>query len=335
MKVGIEFKDKDIYTIAQILNFYLNEEVKLEDILIKMIAKNIGSSDLLFIMLQELEKKKAIEGKEGKIKVREEIKDVEEIAKKIRFLSSKNKKLFVTPLEVSKFYQCPRRLFLEKIVLAKEFKEEKGKTWDGEVIHLALNIFIKNIMKRPIENVIDYSVESALKKYEEKTNLTKEILKDFIIRFYDLLDEEDFKYLFTEKTLCSLKIGLTGTPDIIGIKENEIVPIDIKLGKLSSKGIKEEHLLQSVGEAILLEEFFRKKINKSYLIFFESKALVKINIDENMKKKFLKYKNEIEMVCKSKTIPEKGKMQNLERRACLGCHVKKSCDNIENLRRIS
>ncbi|MEM7825830.1 MAG: PD-(D/E)XK nuclease family protein [Candidatus Aenigmatarchaeota archaeon] len=260
MKVGIEVKNKDIYTIVQILNFYLKEEVELEDILIKMIAKNVGSSDLLFIMLQELEKRREIEGKVGKIKVKKEIEDIEEIARKIKFISSKNKKLFVTPLEVSKFYQCPRRLFLEKIVLAKEFKEERGKSWDGEVIHLALNIFIKNLMKRPIENVIDYCVESALRKYEGKTNLTKESLKDFIIRFYELLSEESFKHLFTEKTLCSFKIGLTGTPDIIGIKEDEIIPIDIKLGKLSSKGVKEEHLLQSVGEAILLEEFFRKKI---------------------------------------------------------------------------
>ncbi|MEM5882663.1 MAG: PD-(D/E)XK nuclease family protein [Candidatus Aenigmatarchaeota archaeon] len=335
MKVGIEIKDKDIYTIAQILNFYSNEEVKLEDILIKMISKNVGSSDLLFIMLQELEKRKEIEGKVGKIKVKKEIDNLEEITRKIRFISSKNKKLFVTPLEVGKFYQCPRRLFLEKIVLAKEFKEEKGKTWDGEAIHLAINIFIKNLMKRPIENVIEYCVESALKKYDGKTNLKKEELRDFLLKFYNFLCEEGFKYLFTEKTLYSFKIGLIGTPDIIGMKENEIVAIDIKLGKLSNKGIKEEHLLQSIGETILLEEFFRKKIGKSYLIFFESKAVVKVDMDEEMKKKFLKYKKEIEMICKNKTIPEKGKVQNLEKRVCLGCHVKKSCENIENLRRIS
>ncbi|MEM5844375.1 MAG: PD-(D/E)XK nuclease family protein [Candidatus Aenigmatarchaeota archaeon] len=335
MKVGVEVRDKDIYTIAQILNLYLNEEVELEKILIKMLSKNVNSSDILFIMLQELEKRKIIKGKGGKIKVEKEIGNVEEILKKIKFIANKNRKLFVTPLEVGKFYQCPRRLFLEKVVLAKEFKERKGKTWDGEAIHLALNIFIRNLMKGPLENVIEYCVEKALEKYEGKTSLSRESLKDFILKFYELLNEEGFKHLFTEKTLCSFKIGLTGTPDIIGIKENEIIPIDIKLGKLSKKGVKEEHLLQNVGEAILLEEFFRKKVEKSYLIFFESKTLVKVNIDEEMKRKFLKYKKEIEMICRGKTIPEKGKIQNLERRVCLGCHVRKSCENIENLRRIS
>ncbi|MCS7106024.1 MAG: PD-(D/E)XK nuclease family protein, partial [Candidatus Aenigmarchaeota archaeon] len=222
MKVGIEVKDKDIYGIAQILNFYLNEEIGLESILIKMLSKNINSSDLLFIMLQELEKRKIIEGKGGKIRIKEEIKEVEEILKKVKFLASKNKKLFVTPLEVSKFYQCPRRLFLEKVVLAKEFKEEVGKTWDGEVVHLTLNLFIRNIMKTPIENVIEYCVEKAVKKYEGKTNLSKESLKDFILKFYQLLKEEGFKHLFTEKTLCSFKIGLVGTPDVIGVKDDEI-----------------------------------------------------------------------------------------------------------------
>ncbi len=335
MKVGIEVRDKDIYTIVEILNSYLNEEVEIENILKKMLVRNVGSSDLLFIILQELEKRKIIEGKEGQIKIKKEIKDFENILKKIKFIASKNRKLFVTPLEVGKFYQCPRRLFLEKIVLAKEFKEERGKTWDGEAIHLALNIFIKNLAETPIENVVEYCVNVAMKKYEKKITLSRESLKDFILRFYDLLSEEKFTNLFTEKTLFSFKVGLVGTPDIIGIKNGEIIPIDIKLGKISRKGVKEEHLLQSVGEAILIEEFFRKKVSKIYLIFFESRALVKIDVDEDIKRKFLKYKKEIEMTCKTGSVPEKGRIPNLERRVCLGCHVKKSCENIENLKRIS
>lgn len=335
MKVGIEVKDKDIYTIIQILNSYSNEKVKLDYILGKMLAKNVGSSDLLFLILQELEKKKIIEGEGGEIKIKEEIKDFKNILEKIKFIASRNRKLFVTPLEVGKFYQCPRRLFLEKIVLAKESKEERGKTWDGETIHLALNIFIKNLMRRPVESVIDYCVNTAMKKYEGRTTINRESLRDFIIRFYGLLNEEGFDHLFTEKTIFSFKVGLVGTPDIIGIKENEIIPIDIKLGKLSRKGVKKEHLLQNVGEAILIEEFFRKKVNKSYLIFFESKSLVKIDIDEEIKRIFLKYKKDIEMMCKTNEIPEKGRIQNLERRVCLGCHVKRSCENIENLKRIS
>ena len=335
MKVGIEVRDKDIYTIAEILNSYLNEEVEIENILKKMLVRNVGSSDLLFIILQELEKREIIEGKEGQIKIKKEIKDFENILKKIKFIANKNRRLFVTPLEVGKFYQCPRRLFLEKVVLAKEFKEERGKTWDGEAIHLALNIFIKNLTKTPVENVVEYCVNAAMKKYEGKITLSRESLRDFILRFYDLLSEEGFTNLFTEKTLFSFKVGLVGTPDIIGIKNGEIIPIDIKLGKLSRKGVKEEHLLQSVGEAILIEEFFRKKVSKSYLIFFESKSLVKIDVDEDIKRKFLKYKKEIEMICKARSIPEKGRIPNLERRVCLGCHVKRSCENIENLRRIS
>jgi CRISPR-associated protein Cas4 len=334
MKVGIEVRDEDVYRIVEILNSYSNESVKIEDILKKMLVKDVGCSDLLFIILQELEKRGIIKGKKGKIRVENEIKDFESILKKVKFVARKNRKLFVTPLEVSKFYQCPRRLFLEKIVLAKEVKEEKGKTWDGEAIHLALNIFIKNLMKAPVEKVVDYCVNAAMKKYEGKITITRELLRDFILRFYEVLKEEEFVNLFTEKTLLSFKVGLVGTPDIIGIKDGEIIPIDIKLGRLSRKGIKEEHLLQSVGEAILVENFFRKKVSKSYIIFFESRSLVKIDVDEEMKKNFLKYKKEIELICKAGSIPEKGKIPNLEKRVCLGCHVRKSCENIENLRSI-
>ncbi len=336
MRVGVEFKDKDIHTIIQILNSNVGKEIRIDDLLVQALMKNICSSDLVFLVLQRLEEGNYIKGKRGSLLVNEEIEreEAEKISRIVLNKLSRSKKLFVTPLEVGKFFQCPRRLFLEKVVLSRQYKERKGKTWDGEAIHLAVNIFIKNLAKMQIEQLMEEAARRAVEKFKERVTIRKGEIIDFLERFYELIKKEGFSYIFTEKTFESIKVGLVGTPDIVGIKASEIIPIDIKLGELSKKGVKEEHLLQSVGESILVEEFFRKKVSFSYLIYFGSKSLVKIKLTNELRRKFLNYKRGIERMCKLGRIPGKGKLPNLERRVCLGCHVRPSCENIEMLRRI-
>ncbi|MEM5834934.1 MAG: PD-(D/E)XK nuclease family protein [Candidatus Aenigmatarchaeota archaeon] len=336
MRVGVETCEKEIYQVAEILNSNLGKEIELEDLLLQALMKNVYSSDIIFLLLQNLEEMGFIKGKRGSLIVKEEIGSevLKDISKNIWEKISKSKKLFVTPLEVAKFFQCPRRLFLEKIILAKQYKEEVGKTWDGEAVHYSVNIFIKNLAKMQVEQLMEEAAKRALKKFNKKVTISQEEIVDFLERFYELIKKEGFTHILIEKKFESFKAGLTGTPDIVGIKKSEIIPIDIKLGKISEMGVKEEHLLQSIGESILVEEFFRKKVNFSYLIYFTSKSLVKVKITNEMKKKFLYYKRGIERMCKMGKIPSKGKLPNLEKRVCLGCHVRPSCENIEMVKRI-
>ncbi len=330
----MEFKERDIYEIVEILNSHLKEEVGIGDLLIQALMKKINSSDIVFLLLQILEEKGYIKGKKGSFLVNKEISDEEakEIAKIISGKILKSKKIFVTPLEVAKFFQCPRRLFLEKVVLAKQEKEEKGKTWDGEAVHYAVNFFVKNLSSMQPKYLIEEAAKKAMEKFAGKITISKESLIDFLERFYSLIKKEGFSYILMERKFESLKAGIVGTPDIVGIKNEEIIPIDIKLAEIKGERIKEEHLLQSVGESILVENFFRRKVNFSYLIYFSSKSLVKIRVTEKLKRKFLNYKREIERMCKIGRIPEKGKLPNMEKRVCLGCHVRQSCENIEALR---
>jgi CRISPR/Cas system-associated exonuclease Cas4 (RecB family) len=337
VRVGTGEKSKDISIVIQTLNAHEGEEVRLDDILIRLLVKNITSSDILFLVLQNLEEDGYVKGLKGVIKILRKVDNekTRELIRKINSNLAKNRKLFVTPLEVGKFYQCPRRLFLEKIVLAKQYKEEVGKTWDGEAIHLAINIFVKNLVKKDVKELISEAVKIAMDKYRGKITINEERLKDFLQKFYDFIKEENFSRIFTEKTFESFKIGLIGTPDLVCVKEDgSIVAIDIKLGRLDRKGIKKEHLLQIVGEAILIEDFFRKAVNSCYIIYFESDSLARVDINKEMKRRFLDYKRGIERICKFRHVPEKGKMPNLERRVCLGCHVRPSCENIEALQRI-
>jgi CRISPR/Cas system-associated exonuclease Cas4 (RecB family) len=150
-----------------------------------------------------------------------------------------------------------------------------------------------------------------------------------------MMKNEKFSKVFTEKSFESFKVGLAGTPDLICIKnDGGIVPIDIKLGTLSRMGIKEEHLLQSIGEAILVEDYFRKRVDYSYLIYFGSNSLVKVGFNDERKEKFIGYKKRIEKISSAPFIPEKSLVDNYRRRVCVGCHVKSACNNIEDLRRI-
>lgn len=335
MRVGIEDKDRDIDIIIRILNS-VRGEITLNDLLVKLLMKNLTSSDLLFLILQKLERKKVLLGSRGVVKMLTPVN--EKIASKVKqeiiYELRKNRMLFVTPLEVGKYYQCPRRLFLEKVVLSRQHKERRGRVWDGEVVHLAVNLMIKRFTE-PIKKVVEDSASIALSRYRGKTQLNKKTLVDFLMNLYDFLVEEKFTKIFTEKTFESFKHGLIGTPDIVGLKKNwELFPMDIKLGKVPTREIKEEHLLQCTGETILVEDFFRKPINNSYLIYFQSNSLVRIMIDNEMKRKFLGFKKEIERMCRSGRIPPMSSLFNFRRRVCLGCHVREVCQNIEELKKV-
>jgi CRISPR-associated protein Cas4 len=337
MKVGIEIDERSVDKIFRTLNKYRGESLDLHELLVELLRKNVKSSDYLFLILSKLERENIVKGKAGRIDVLSRIdnklrkKIVDEIKNEIK----RHKRIVVTPLEVAKFYQCPRRIYLEKVVLSKQFKKERGKVWDGEVVHLAINMFIDNLMKLPIEQLLFEIPKVAIERYVGKTTLTKEKVAKFIEDFYSLVKDEKFNLLLTERTLESFKIGLVGTPDVIARKENgEFIPIDIKLGRLDRRrGVKKEHLLQSIGEALLIEDFFRINLSRSYLLYFQSNSVVKIKINKTLKREFLKFKRELERVCSKKVIPEKSRLPNAVNRVCKGCHVRHACENIEELTR--
>ncbi|HDJ96527.1 MAG TPA: hypothetical protein ENG45_00455 [Candidatus Aenigmarchaeota archaeon] len=336
MRIGIEVNGKSLNRIFRILNDHARETVRVDNLLIELLAQNVSSSDYLFLVLSKLERKNYVKGKTGELTIVERIPTgiMKEVKNEIVKELSKHKRLFVTPLEVAKFYQCPRRLYLEKVVMSKQFKRERGKVWDGEVVHLATNMFISNIIKEPVEKLIVDIPKIVIEKYHEKTTLDEKPVGEFLRNLYQLIRNEGFKLLFTEKTLESLRNGLVGTPDIIARKSSgEYIPIDIKLGRfVKSRGVKKEHLLQNVGEAILVEDFFRTDVRVIYLIYFQTNTLVKIDLNESLKQEFLRYKRELERSVTRNVIPSKSKLPNAINRVCKGCHVRPACENIELLR---
>ncbi len=336
MRFGVENKDKEINTTLNFLYRNSKKEIEIFDSLVKLLKKNVSSSDIFFITLKELQKRNLISGKKGKVKIFElDRKELEEIKKIVEKKVYSIKKFFFTPLEIAKFYQCPRRLWLEKVVLSKQFKERKGKVWDGEAIHYATRLFVTCITKETsLRKVTKDVAEKTISTFKDRITLSKESIRIFLEKLFQFFSKENFVYVFAEKTLESFQLGLVGTPDLIGIRENgEVVSMDIKAGKIKGGRIKEEHLLQNVGESILVENFFRRKAKECYLIYFLSSSVAKIRINEDMKKSFLKYRKLIIKTLSSEKIPPKSKLPNFRKRVCKGCHVKPACDNIEFMRK--
>jgi len=336
VRIGIEDRTKDIEIILNFITKNSGREIKIEEALLYFLKKNVKSSDLFFIILKELQEMNLVEGKRGKVKIKKiGERSVDKVKRKVIRRIEKINKLFVTPLEVAKFFQCPRRLWLEKIVLSKQFKEKKGKIWDGEVIHYAVKIFVSNFGKeRSLKKLVEKSARQAIQKYEDKITIGKKEIKKFLESVFNFFVKEKFEFVIAEKNIESLQTGINGSPDLIGIRENgDVVAIDIKAGEIKKGRIRKEHILQNIGESLLVEKFFRKKVSRCYLLYFKSNAAVRINIDEKLKREFLRYRRVILKYFKSNKIPPKSKLPNYRERVCKGCHVKPACDNIEIFKR--
>jgi CRISPR/Cas system-associated exonuclease Cas4 (RecB family) len=334
MRFGVEFEEGIFDKICNLLKQCENKELKMEELLRLSLENGISSSDYLFLVLQELSSKKLIESSKGIVKIGKLSQEFEEIKKKVAERIKKIKKVFVTPLEIAKFYQCPRRLWLEKVVQSKQEKEKVGKVWDGEAVHLAVKLMIESMQKEKDENfLVLKACEEAFKKYEGMIQIEKKTLEEFLRKFLELIKEENFNFVYSERTIESLREGIIGSVDVIGVKNDEIVPIEIKYAAFKGR-IKKEHLLQAIGETILVGNYFRKDVKYSFLVYFQTNSLIKVEVDEDLVKQFFKLKKQLEKFYSLGRIPPKSKLPNYSKRVCQGCHVKKACENIEILRKI-
>ncbi len=337
MRTEIEIDPRDIVNIVKTINSHLNQEISMDNLLLELLKERVASSDYLFILLSRLQERNLVEDRHGILFVKKKIGEsmLNELKNKLIYEVSRKKRIFVTPLEVGKFYQCPRRFYLEKIVLSRQFKRERGRVWDGEALHLAVQLFINDFTRENADGLITKIAKISMKKYEGKTTITEKSIVDFLIKLHKLIEEENFDFLISERTLLSLKKGLMGTPDIIAKNKNgEFIPIDIKLGRIDRRGVKKEHLLQNVGEAFLVEDFLRKKINSAYLVYFQASSAIKVDLTNDIKKEFMLFKKELERVSTKKIIPHMSRLENAIARVCRGCHVRPACENIEELVRI-
>lgn len=334
MRFNLEYDENSFNKIVEILKGIQNKEVSIFEIEKECLKQNVVSTDYLFLILQHLNIRGIVEANKGIVKVKEEIKDevISEAKEIVRKRISSVSKIFLTPLEISKFFQCPRRLWLEKIVLAKQEKEKTGKVWDGEALHLAVKNLIENLGKKEEEVLLKESVDYGIKTFEGAVEIKPEEMEVMIKNLIEELKKENFDLILPERTIISIRLGLVGSIDLVAFREDEVYPIEVKHASYKGR-VKKEHLIQSVGESMLLSSYFRKKIEHSYIFYTQTSSLIKINVTKKNVSNFMKAVRRISKIYSSDRIPPKSNLPNYRERVCKGCHVKQACDNIERMRR--
>ncbi|MEM5829996.1 MAG: Dna2/Cas4 domain-containing protein [Candidatus Aenigmatarchaeota archaeon] len=332
MKLKIEVDKKTLEKSVEIIDFIGKKTI--DNLLFEFLNNKIYITDILFLALDKLNRDEKIVSKANEIE-KNDFLDENYKGELIKYLERKISELgnkpFFTSLEVSKFYQCQRRFFLEKVVHSRQKKSEKS--YKGEVFHKSISNFITNYNKYVdnIEVLASMVTENVIKEYEKKVKIDKSEVLKYLYQIDSFIRKQNFKYIISEPILISIKYGIIGTPDIIGItRDNEIIPFEIKT---KTNKIKEGLKIQIVGEAFVTEVCFRKEVNKSFLLSLQNEKTFEINITEEDKKQIQNILNMMKKVLLSMRIPPMSNLPNFRKTVCPYCHVKETCDFIEETRK--
>jgi len=332
MKIGIEL-DERIFQETLDIVCSIEKEKTLDEILVELLSRKVHTSDILFILLQKLSKEGYIFSDVNKIRKE---KNIEEEKKKeiLNYLKNRvesivKNKIFFSSLDISKFSQCPRRFFLEKVVKSQQKKTRSS--FEGEVFHKASYLLIKNYNKIPLEQLISQVSEGVLSEFKDKVKVEKSAILSSLGFLDEFIRRHRFRFLISEPKIISIKSGLIASPDLIGISENEIIPIDLKMGSLR---VKEALKIQLLSEVVVVENFFKKEVNSAMIVSLLKRKVFRLEISQEEKQKVYAIKRQIERSLLNNKIFPISNLPNFRRLICPFCHVKDICDEIEKAKKI-
>lgn len=143
-------------------------------------------------------------------------------------------------------------------MLANKYRDDKAEI--GTLAHE----FITNTLQGIKTDTSDYS-ENQIAQAENS-----------VLKFDNWHKDHNLEPILIEKPLVSETYGFGGTPDIYGKVDGIYTLIDLKTGK----NIYDEHLVQTGGYAILLEEHGHR-VEKIIILNIPRAASEKFNIEEN------------------------------------------------------
>jgi len=259
--------------------------------------------------------------------------------------------MIISITDVTSYLYCPRKFYLKKI---RGFRERPTKLMNqGRLKHEIFDIFNRNekdiitSIKSEIkeDEILKLYRTEALKITNQTINLHKDTFSKFKISSFDFLHEIlsglekeimlrvasvdegikkgylgnelweklSHKYL-TEVEIISESLELRGRIDRLEIG-NEIIPYEIK----TRKEIYESDKLQLAGYALLLEDRFKKKIEKGIVETENDKE--EIEITKELKDRFLAIAEEIRTL-----LVEKKEMPiNSSFKKCQSCNFQDVC----------
>jgi len=191
-------------------------------------------------------------------------------------------KSFITPSEVIEFLYCPRFIYFMNVLKIKQHEDKRTLVNKGREIH-ELKL-IRN--------------------------------KDYIRKKLGCLGKE------TDVYLSSQKLNLVGKVDEVLFLENQTAaPLDYKYAFWDNRIYKTLKIQQTL-YALLIEEKYRKKVEKAFLVFVRSKDHIEeFQVTDSLKQKALDYVNQICDIINSGCFPKKTTVKT----RCLDCTYKNLC----------
>lgn len=164
---------------------------------------------------------------------------------------------YVTPSDIIEFLYCPRFIYFMKNLAIRQYEENRFKVQIGREKHL-----------------------------DKKSQNVNQVRK----RIGGVSKEQ-------EKYIVYKKYGIKGIVDeIYLLNDGTYAPLDYKFAEYKDKDF-ETYKTQMAMYGLVIEELYKAKVNKLFLVYLRSKNLLKeIDFDDKLKKKSIKYINDYKKV---------------------------------------
>lgn len=164
---------------------------------------------------------------------------------------------YVTPSEIIEHIYCPRFTYFMKNLAIRQYEEKRFKVQMGRKKHLDKKFQNVNQVRKRIKGVS----------------------KD------------------QEKYLVSKNYGLKGIVDEVYLLEDDsYAPLDYKFAEYKDREF-DTYKTQMALYSLMIEEVYKTKVNKFFLVYLRSKSLLKeIEFDDNLRKKCIKYVSDYKKV---------------------------------------
>ncbi len=191
-------------------------------------------------------------------------------------------KIFVTPSEVIEYIYCPRFIYFMNVLKIEQHEEERELVLAGRNLH----------DKKLIQN------------------------KEYLRKKIGCIGKELDVYLSSSNLKLAARVD-----EVLFFQNNEAAPLDYKFTFYENK-IYSTHKAQQTLYAMLIEEKFKMKVEKAYLVFVRSKNHIEeIQITHKMRDRALFIVDEIFNILKYNYFPE----PTGSKERCLDCTYRNLC----------
>ena len=278
-------------------------------------------------------------------------------------------KIAVTLL--SSYLYCPRKLFLEKVLMLEEPPKEslvmgsiRHETYDfinKKEEEIAVSITkgmsfqdIKELYKnkclgmlrkvildnkkrlREVDIEMFDAYEKSAKFIAEEADSRADNIFSFIQSnkvYGDELWQKLNPKIISELRIESDELMLKGIIDQIHVYEDSYVPFELKTGRTPQDGVWPSHRIQIAAYSLLMQEHFSKQIKEGFVFYLDSKQKRHIAINPYMRDEVKQLVSDVISLIEGKELPSFCDNKN----KCTKCGLKDTCydeKEVENLLKV-